>query len=188
MFPDWTRSIERLAQVIQPAAPVAVFIDGDWLQAAARPRIDFRNLLNWLRDAFGADLTPTLQFTVRDRQGRDLAATLERLGYAVEAVTARKRHTGNSFDLTLALRAAAPSWSTLVLISGDSDFVPLLEHARREGRTTALIAFRGSVPQVLKAAVDLFVDLDAFMRGDMDLSPLMRGGQALGGRDQPSAP
>jgi hypothetical protein len=167
MFPDWTWSIERLAEVIRPAAPAptAVFIDGDWLQAAARPRIDFRKLLERLRQSFGVDLTPALQLTVRDQQGRNLAATLERLGYSVDAVAARKHHAGNSFDLTMALRAAAPSASPLVLISGGSDFVPLLEHARRQGRPTVLIAFDRSVARALMAAADRFVDLDAFMCG-----------------------
>jgi hypothetical protein len=178
MFPDWTRSIERLAEVIRPAAaaPSAVFIDGDWLRAARVP-IDFRKLLERLRQTFGADVTPAVHLTVRDQQGCDLVATLERLGYSVDAAPARKHHSGNGFDMSMALRAAAPSASELVLISGDSDFMPLLEHARQQGRPTVLIAFDRSVARALNAAADRFVDLDVFMRGGG-----MRGG---GGASRP---
>ena len=97
MFPDWNRSIERLAEAIRPGArpSAAVLVDGDWLLAEARPRIDFRSLLERLRESFGADLAVVLLLTVHDQRRRRLAGTLERLGYSVEAVAAsrhRLRH------------------------------------------------------------------------------------------------
>ena len=55
----------------------------------------------------------------------------------------------------------APKLDTLVLVSGDGDFVPLLEHLRRAlGCRVEVIAFGKSASGKLKDAADAFTDLD----------------------------
>jgi len=59
----------------------------------------------------------------------------------------------------------APKLDTLVLVSGDGDFVPLLEHLRRAlGCRVEVIAFGKSASGKLKEAADSFTDLDKAAR------------------------
>jgi uncharacterized protein (TIGR00288 family) len=103
-----------------------------------------------------------LLLTVDDQRRRRLADTLERLGYSIEAVAASRHRSG--IDMTMALRVAALSSATLVLISGDSDCVPLIEHARQRGRRTVVIGLERAMSCTLKEAADRLIELDAFMR------------------------
>ena len=68
--------------------------------------------------------------------------------------------------MTIAIRALQSASHTLVLISGDNDFVPLIEHARQQGRTTIVLAF-SSCGAALRQAADRFIDLKEFMLGHM---------------------
>ncbi|MFH1134106.1 MAG: NYN domain-containing protein [Nanoarchaeota archaeon] len=55
----------------------------------------------------------------------------------------------------------APRLDTLILVSGDGDFIPLVQHLRRAmGSRIELIAFRKSASQRLVEEVDDFIDLD----------------------------
>ena len=59
----------------------------------------------------------------------------------------------------------APRLDVVVLISGDGDFVPLVEHLRRAlGCKVEVMAFGKSTSSMLKEAADIFTDLDADIR------------------------
>jgi uncharacterized LabA/DUF88 family protein len=170
MFPDWDKSLERLAQTIGPsaAARTAVLIDGDWLLSAARQarlRIDYALLLMRMRECFGDDVSVSFQMTARGAQGTRFMTRLERLGYElVEAERGGRSIDGGSNDLRLALCAVEAASGTLVIVSGDAALAPLIEHARQQGRTTILIGLPGAVSPALKGAADRFVDLGEFVR------------------------
>jgi uncharacterized LabA/DUF88 family protein len=173
LFPDWDKGLERLAETIGPSAPsrTAVLIDGDWLRFAARQarlRIDYEILLMRMREAFGDDLSVSFQMTDRGARSARFMSRLERLGYVPELVEAARRGqsiAGSGIDMGLALRAVAAAPSTLVIISGDADLAPLIEHARQQGRATILVGLPSAVPSALKDAADRFVDLREFVPG-----------------------
>jgi uncharacterized LabA/DUF88 family protein len=48
-----------------------------------------------------------------------------------------------------------------VLVSGDGDFVPLVEYARDQGLRIELVSFKESTSHALIAAVDSFIDMSA---------------------------
>ena len=48
----------------------------------------------------------------------------------------------------------------IVIVSGDSDFVPLVEYLKNQGKQVEIIAFGKSAAKELKEVADDFVDLD----------------------------
>ena len=54
----------------------------------------------------------------------------------------------------------APSVDTIVLASGDGDFVSLLEYLKNQGKRVEVIAFGRSASLNLKEAADEFIDLE----------------------------
>ena len=54
----------------------------------------------------------------------------------------------------------APRLDALVLVSGDGDYVPLVEYLRNQGHRVEVVAFGKSTSAKLIAAVDEFTDMD----------------------------
>jgi uncharacterized LabA/DUF88 family protein len=54
----------------------------------------------------------------------------------------------------------APVVDSLVLVSGDGDFVPLVEYLKNQGKRVEVIAFGRSASLKLKEAADEFMDLE----------------------------
>ncbi len=54
----------------------------------------------------------------------------------------------------------APKLDVVVLVSGDGDFVPLLQHAKSTGCKVEAAAFGRSASSKLKEVVETFYDLD----------------------------
>ena len=55
----------------------------------------------------------------------------------------------------------APRLDTVVLVSGDGDFKPLLQHLRRaQGCRVEVVAFGRSASKLIKDEADEFTDLD----------------------------
>jgi len=55
----------------------------------------------------------------------------------------------------------SPSVDTIVLASGDGDFIQLVEYLKNQGKRVEVIAFGRSSSARLKEVVDEFIDLDA---------------------------
>jgi len=66
------------------------------------------------------------------------------------------------WDVGLVIDAVrmAPSIDVLVLVSGDGDFVPMVEYLKNQGKRVEAITFGKSASSMLKEAVDEFIDLD----------------------------
>ncbi len=65
------------------------------------------------------------------------------------------------WDVGLAIDAVrlASSVDVVVIVSGDGDYVPLIEYLRNQGNQVEVIAFGRSASQKLKEAADDFIDL-----------------------------
>lgn len=65
------------------------------------------------------------------------------------------------WDVGLAIDAVrlAPSLDVIVLMSGDGDFVPLVEYLRNQGKQVEVIAFGKTASSRLREAADDFLDL-----------------------------
>lgn len=58
----------------------------------------------------------------------------------------------------------APSIDTLVLVSGDGDFISLVEYLKNQGKRVEVIAFGRSASGRLKEVADEFIDLEGAPR------------------------
>ena len=87
------------------------------------------------------------------------------------------------WDVGLAVDAisAAPKLDTVVLITGDGDFVPLVEYLQRNsGCQLEVVSFGRSTSAKLKEATDDFLDLDLDPKRYLISSrPIRRGGGAM---------
>ena len=54
----------------------------------------------------------------------------------------------------------APGIDVIVLVSGDGDFIPLVEYLKNMGKRVEVMAFGKSTSGVLKGVADEFIDLD----------------------------
>lgn len=53
----------------------------------------------------------------------------------------------------------SPSLDTIVLVSGDGDYLPLVEYLQNQGKQVEVLAFGGTTSGKLKEEVDDFIDL-----------------------------
>ena len=53
----------------------------------------------------------------------------------------------------------APTLDTLVLVSGDGDFIPLVEYLKNQGKRVEVLAFDKSTSHALIEVADEFTDL-----------------------------
>lgn len=144
----------------------AVFVDGDWLLAGTRQGhipLDHAQLMAFFERSFGADLAVRMYLSAPadSPATKRLGETLARLGIALHAGAADRRGRSD-IDMRLALDAMAlpAEASTFTLVSGDSDFVPLLQRMRAAGRRTVLVSFPLMLSTALREAADEFVNLE----------------------------
>lgn len=66
------------------------------------------------------------------------------------------------WDVGIAVDAikTSPMVDTIVLVSGDGDFIPLVEYLKNQGKRTEVIAFGKTTSGKLKEAADEYIDLD----------------------------
>ena len=90
---------------------------------------------------------------------------LEHIGFEVKAKELQIFYGGNKkgdWDVGIAMDAIklAQKLDAVVLVSGDGDFVPLVEYLQSLGQKVEVIAFGRSASGKLQTAADRFVDLD----------------------------
>lgn len=71
-------------------------------------------------------------------------------------------HKKGDWDVGIAMDIVqlAPKLDTVVIVSGDGDYVPLVEYSKSRGCRVEVIAFGKSSSHLLKDAADTFIDLD----------------------------
>lgn len=150
---------------------VGVFIDTQNLYHSGknlyRSRVNFGQIV---KDTVGErQLIRAVAYAITTESGEE-KAFLEALGKAgIETrIKDLQIFSGGAkkadWDVGLAVDAIkmAPKLDTVIIVSGDGDFVPLVEYLKmNEGCQVEVAAFGKSTSQKLREAADDFLDLDA---------------------------
>ncbi len=148
---------------------VGIFIDTQNLYHSAKNLYQTRvNFGQVVKDVLaGRALIRAMAYVITTESGdeKNFFEALEKMG--IEAVTkdlqvffggAKKA----DWDVGLAVDAIkmAPKLDTVILVSGDGDFVPLVDYLKiNEGCQVEVVSFGQSTSQKLKEAADEFIDL-----------------------------
>ena len=150
---------------------VAVLIDVQNLYHSARnlyqARVNFREVL---KTATGKRiLIRAFAYVVRTKTGEEkpFFEALTKLG-----IETRIRDLQEFFDglkkadwdvgITVDAIRISPSVDTIVLASGDGDFLQLVEYLENQGKRVEIIAFGRSASSKLKEEADEFVDIEQY--------------------------
>lgn len=165
---------------------VGIFIDTQNLYHSAKnlyhARVNFGAIL---KDIVGArQLVRALAYVVNTEAG-DEKAFLEALGKIGIEVRSKDLQifAGGAkkadWDVGLAVDAIqlAPKLDVVVIVSGDGDFIPLVEHLQSLGCQVEVVSFGKSSSGKLKEATDDFLDLDLQPRKYLMLYANHRGGR-----------
>ncbi len=149
---------------------VGVFIDTQNLYHSAknlyRSKVDFGQIV---KDTLaGRALIRAVAYVITTESGEEKGffEALEKVGIETKTKNLQIFAGGSKkadWDVGLAVDAIkmAPKLDTIVLISGDGDFVPLVEYLKEnEGCQVEVVSFGRSSSQKLKEVADQFIDLD----------------------------
>lgn len=153
--------------------------------------VDLRNVLDSSLDAIGSDshLTVDLCGLVKGLSGdRNLVAAyvydarmpsgsedpskrlrdrLEYLGFRVVARESCDPNRGIQKEVDVSMscdmvsHALMDHFDTAVVVSGDRDFIPAIEHVQAAGKRVEVAAFRSSISHSMVRAGDMFRELDS---------------------------
>ena len=149
---------------------VGVFVDVQNLYYSAKniynSKINFKELLKICVD--GRKLVRAMAYVIK----ADLLAektffdALEQIGFEIKAKDLQIFYGGakkGDWDVGIAMDAIelGPKIDTVLLVSGDGDYLPLVEHLQRAiGCRVEVIAFGKSTSSKLIEGADSFIDLD----------------------------
>lgn len=147
---------------------VAVFIDVQNMYHSARnlhnARVNFKEVV---RSAVaGRRLIRSFAYVVRTKTGEEkpFFEALEKEGIEMRVKDLQEFYGGAKkadWDVGMAIDAVrtADIVDTIVLVSGDGDFLPLLDYLKGRGRRVEVIAFGRTAALKIKEAADDFLDL-----------------------------
>lgn len=157
---------------------MGVFIDGSNLYAASKALgfdIDYNLLGKWLRERGIVTRISYYTAIVENEEFSPVRPLIDWLGYNGYTIVTKpareytdslgRRKIKGNMDIELAIDALelAPHVSHIVLMTGDGDFIPLVDALHRKGvRVTAISTIRSQPSMVadgLRRAVDSFIDL-----------------------------
>lgn len=80
------------------------------------------------------------------------------------------------WDIGMAVDAIrlAPSVDSVILVTGDGDFLPLIEYLQALGKPVEVLAFGRSASAKLKEVADEFIDLEQNPQKFLIKSPLIK--------------
>jgi uncharacterized LabA/DUF88 family protein len=149
---------------------VGIFIDTQNLYHSAKnlygARVNFGQVV---KDAVaGRALIRAVAYVITTEAGdeKNFFEALEKVGIETKTKNLQIFSSGSKkadWDVGLAVDAIglAPKLDTVILISGDGDFVPLVEYLQMNGCQVEVVSFGRSSSQKLKETVNEFTDLDA---------------------------
>lgn len=149
---------------------VGVFVDVQNMYYSARAlynaRVNFKEILK--EAVQGRKLVRPIAYAVRagEKDEEYFHKALVEIGFEVKLKDLLVYYGGNKkadWDIGIAMDCIelAPKLDTIVIVSGDGDFVPLVEHLKRAmGCRVEVMAFGRSASTKLKEAADEFTDLD----------------------------
>lgn len=149
---------------------VGIFIDTQNLYHSAKHLYNARvNFANVLKDALaGRHLIRAIAYVITTESGeeRGFFDALKNIGIETKTKNLQVFAGGSKkadWDVGLAIDAIAmaPKLDTVIIASGDGDFIPLVEYLQlNQGCQVEAISFGKSSSSKLREAVDEFVDLD----------------------------
>lgn len=149
---------------------VAVFIDAQNMYHSAQHLFGGNpNFAEILNDAVGdRRLVRAIAYVIRGKTGTEQAFfdALEKLGIEAKEKELQEFASGAKkadWDVGLAVDAIRISElvDVVVIVSGDGDFIPLVEYLQHHGRIVEVVAFRPTTSGKLQEIVDGFIDLAA---------------------------
>ena len=153
--------------------PTTIFIDGGWLYATTKrinKNVDYAKFLNVLIKKFGEKTKVYYYGTIdpTNKQQEKFYRSLKKIGYIINCIKLKRigdRVIPNGLDISLVVDAMRilPSLKNFVLVSGDSDFAPLLQQARQIGVNTYVIALPLSTGYFLRRATNTFLNLETLI-------------------------
>ena len=147
---------------------VGVFIDTQNLYHSARNLYNARvNFGAVLKDAVaGRKLVRAVAYVITTEAGdeKNFFEALTKLGIETKTKDLQIFHTGTKkgdWDVGLTVDAIkmAPRLDSVVIISGDGDYIPLVEYLQTMGVQVEVVSFGKSTSGKLREVVDDFVDL-----------------------------
>ena len=149
---------------------VGVLIDVQNLYHSARnlynSRVNFREILKLA--VSDRNLIRAFAYVVKTKTGEERAffEALINLGIETRIRDLQEFYGGQKkadWDVGIVIDAIkiAPSIDTLVLVSGDGDFISLVEYLKNQGKRVEVIAFGRSASGNLKETADEFIDLES---------------------------
>ncbi|MBZ1356685.1 MAG: NYN domain-containing protein [Candidatus Nealsonbacteria bacterium] len=147
---------------------VAVLIDVQNLYHSAkniyRAKVNFGEILNTA--VSDRNLIRAFAYVIRTKSGEEKSFfnALTKLGIETRVKDLQEFYGGQKkadWDVGLVIDAIriAPSLDALVIVSGDGDFIPLVDYLKNQGKRVEVIAFEKSSSSVLKESADEFIDL-----------------------------
>ena len=147
---------------------VAVFIDVQNLYHSAKnlyqARVNFKEILKSAVE--GRKLIRAFAYVVRTKTGeeRPFFDALINLGIETRVKDLQEYYGGlkkADWDVGIAVDAIKTSDSVdvVVLVSGDGDYVPLVDYLENHGKRVEVLAFGKSTSTKLREAADEFIDL-----------------------------
>ena len=159
-----------MAIIKHPEQRVGVFIDTQNLYHSAknlyRARVNFGNVLK--DSVAGRRLIRARAYMVTTESGEETAFldALTKIGIEPRTKDLQVFYGGAKkadWDVGIAVDAitASPKLDTIILFTGDGDFIPLVEYLRvHAGCQVEIVSFGRSTSGRLKEAADHFLDLD----------------------------
>jgi len=149
---------------------IGVFVDVQNMYYSAKnmynAKVNFKAVLQTA--IAGRKIVRAIAYTIRADVGleKQFFTALEQIGFEVKSKDLQTFVGGakkGDWDIGIAMDMIelAPKLDVLILVSGDGDFVDLLDHLRRAmGCKTEVMAFGKSSSSRLREAADSFTDLD----------------------------
>jgi len=157
-----------MAVIKHPAQRVGVFIDTQNLYHSAKHLYKARvNFANVLKEAVGDRvLVRAIAYVISTESGDESAffEALTKIGIETKVKDLQIFADGAKkadWDVGIAIDAVklAPKLDTVIIASGDGDFVPLIEYLDMHGVQVEVISFGKSSSAKLKEAAHAFTDL-----------------------------
>ncbi len=156
-------------RIKHPGQRVAVLIDVQNLYHSAKnlyqARVNFQEVLKTAVN--GRNLIRVFAYVVRTKTGEEkpFFEALTKLGIETRVRDLQEFYGGMKkadWDVGIAVDAIriSPSVDTIVLASGDGDFLQLLEYLKNQGKRVEIVAFGKSASAKIKDYADEFTDLE----------------------------
>ncbi len=147
---------------------VGILIDVQNLYYSAKnlyqARVNFKEILK--AGVSNRNLIRAFAYVVRTKTGEEkpFFEALTKLGIETRVRDLQEFYGGQKkadWDVGIVIDAIriAPSVDTIVLVSGDGDFVSLVEYLKNQGKRVEVMAFGRSTSGRLREAADEFIDL-----------------------------